>query len=128
MITTAALYQPQLMLRTSLANIAAQARDQRIAIDHDVVISGNSTETHEAMLVVPAPGVTNIEFRLKQPSKVRLEVYNLLGQRVAEFANRKFDAGSHLLVAGLSHLAPGKYVYHLATDRITLTKSLVITR
>ena len=76
----------------------------------------------------PTPGVTNIKFRLEQPSHVRLEVYNLFGQRIAELANRKFDAGNHLLVAGLSHLAPGRYVYQLVTDRITLTKSLVITR
>lgn len=76
----------------------------------------------------PSPGITNIKFRLEQPSQVRLEVYNLFGQRVAELANRKFDAGNHLIVAGLGHLAPGRYVYQLVTDRITLTKPLVITR
>ena len=76
----------------------------------------------------PSPGVTNIKFKLDQPSQVKLEVYNLFGQRVAELANRKFDAGNHLIVAGLGHLAPGRYVYQLVTDRITLTKPLVITR
>lgn len=76
----------------------------------------------------PAPGVTNIQFRLDQPSQVRLEVYNLFGQRVAQLANGRFDAGNHLLVAGLGHLAPGRYIYQLVTDRITLTKPLVITR
>jgi subtilisin-like proprotein convertase family protein len=76
----------------------------------------------------PAPGVTNIRFRLDRPSQVRLLVYDLYGKQVAELANSKFDAGNHLLVAGLRHLAPGRYFYQLITDKVTLTKPLVLTR
>ena len=99
--------------------------------DATVDVASNEIEAGDMLLQNypnPAQGVTNIKFRLEQPSQVRLEVYNLFGQRVAELANRKFNAGNHLIVAGLGHLAPGRYVYQLVTDRITLTKPLVITR
>ncbi len=99
--------------------------------DATVDVANIESETGDLLLQNypnPAPGVTNIKFRLEQPSHVRLEVYNLFGQKVAELANRRFDEGNHLLAAGLGHLAPGRYIYQLVTDRITLTKPLVITR
>lgn len=39
-------------VRAAIANLAAQAWDQRVTMQHDPVISGNSTDAREAVLVV----------------------------------------------------------------------------
>ncbi|NTW23563.1 MAG: M20/M25/M40 family metallo-hydrolase [Lentimicrobium sp.] len=39
-------------VRAAIANLAAQAWDQRVTLQHDPVVSGNSTEAREAVLVV----------------------------------------------------------------------------
>jgi subtilisin-like proprotein convertase family protein len=76
----------------------------------------------------PAGTSTSITFRLDTPSNVTLRLYNIYGQMVAELANGHFDAGNHLVMTGLKHLRPGKYLYRLETETIHETRSMVIIR
>lgn len=104
---------------------------QFLFLDETVSVS-EPTEEANAMLLEnypnPTSDYTNIRFKLNQPSEVRLEIYNQVGQQVAELASGKFDRGNHLIVAGLKHLAPGQYFYRLVTDKSIQTKPLVIIR
>jgi hypothetical protein len=67
----------------------------------------------------PTSGVTGIRFDLAAESPVALEVFDLLGRRVATLADRTLPAGSHraewdLRDAGGAAVRPGVYVVRLA--------------
>lgn len=76
----------------------------------------------------PAGDQTSIGFVLSRPSMVKLSVINIYGQQVAELASGRFEAGKHLIVAGLRNISPGNYFYRLETDIFTDTKTMVIIR
>ncbi len=56
---------------------------------------------------------TNVRFDLRQASVVRLQVYNLLGQKVYEENLGEQSAGSFSRVIEMSRFASGVYVYRL---------------
>jgi hypothetical protein len=53
---------------------------------------------------------TRIRFGLPERSNVRMTVYNLVGQRVEEFAYADMDAGYHEVVWQPSQIASGAYI------------------
>jgi hypothetical protein len=86
---------------------------------------------------------TLIRYGLPQKSHVRLEVFNMLGQRVAVLVDGEQEAGYHSAVfdgSGLarhtagrrldssSGLASGVYVYRLAAGDFVRTRKLVLLR
>ena len=61
---------------------------------------------------------TTIRFALPAPSRVKLEVYDLLGRRVRTLANRSYEAGEHEITwdrrnARGALAAPGLYFYRM---------------
>lgn len=60
---------------------------------------------------------TQIRYSLPQASHVRLEVYNVMGQRVATLVDAPQAAGSHDAVLDATHLSSGVYVYRLTATR-----------
>jgi len=72
---------------------------------------------------------TNIEFEIKKDSKVKLTVYNLLGQEVAELVNGDINAGTHKVEFNGANLASGIYVYRLEADnKFTETRKMVLMK
>jgi hypothetical protein len=72
---------------------------------------------------------TRIEFELKEDSKVKLTVYNVLGEEVAELVNGEINAGTHTVEFSGTNLASGIYVYRLdAGNKFTETKKMVLMR
>jgi hypothetical protein len=76
---------------------------------------------------------TSIKFDLPVDSKITLQVYNMIGQVVAELADGNFAAGSHNVDFNASGLTSGMYIYNLkalgvdgkimnATRKMTLVK------
>ena len=66
----------------------------------------------------PTGEATVLRFDLPVPSPVRLEVFDLLGRRVATLAQGNYPAGFHAVAwdlhdAGGSAVRPGVYVYRL---------------
>jgi len=56
---------------------------------------------------------TTIKFTLMENGKVKLIVYNLLGEIVSELINREMTRGSHEIEFNAAHLASGVYIYRL---------------
>ncbi|MHB1687273.1 MAG: alpha-amylase family glycosyl hydrolase [Ignavibacteriaceae bacterium] len=56
---------------------------------------------------------TVIRFALPFDSKVKLDIYNILGQRVVELVNNVETAGYHEVVWNASNLASGVYIYRI---------------
>jgi hypothetical protein len=72
---------------------------------------------------------TAIKFSLPAAENVNLNVYNLLGQRVATLvSNQQFTAGVHTVNFDASRLASGVYFYRLETDGFTATKKMMLVK
>ncbi len=65
----------------------------------------------------PFNPVTSIEYQLSQISKVDLNIYNLLGQKVATLVSNKQQAGSYKVEWVASGFASGVYIYKISTDQ-----------
>lgn len=64
----------------------------------------------------PFNPTTNISFTLEGATEVTLEVFNLLGQKVATLANREnLNAGSHTMTFNAANLSSGVYFYRIST-------------
>ncbi|RMF61190.1 MAG: T9SS C-terminal target domain-containing protein [Calditrichaeota bacterium] len=71
---------------------------------------------------------TKIEFALPKTSKVRLAVYDLLGQEVAVLVDGTMTPGLHTVDFSPENLSSGVYIYRLESDDVSLTKKMVLIR
>ena len=71
---------------------------------------------------------TRINFEIPEKSFVSLQVYNILGEEVAELAGKEYIAGVHSLTFNASHLASGIYFYTLRAGDFTQTRKMFLIR
>ena len=62
---------------------------------------------------------TQIKFGLPSESNVKLKIYNMLGQTVAELINTTMMAGFHIVEWNASNLPSGIYVYSIEANSIS---------
>jgi V8-like Glu-specific endopeptidase len=71
---------------------------------------------------------TKIKFVLPVETKVRLNVYNTLGQEVAEIFNGNLKEGYHEVVFDAGSLTSGIYFYRLEADKFVDVKKMIILK
>ena len=72
---------------------------------------------------------TTIRFDLNKSSNISLEVYSMLGQKVATLiSNSVYGAGTHSISFNASNLASGNYFYQLKTEQFTATRTLTFIK
>ncbi|NIR95476.1 MAG: T9SS type A sorting domain-containing protein [Gammaproteobacteria bacterium] len=71
---------------------------------------------------------TTIRFTLPQSGRVRLSVFNILGQKVAEPINTQLSAGAHEIVWEAGRLPSGIYLYQLEFNGKSAMKKMVLLR
>lgn len=72
---------------------------------------------------------TNIQFTLPAASDVTLEVFNMLGQKVATLlSNEKMTAGSHTQKFDASSLASGMYVYRISAANFVQSRKMMLIK
>ena len=71
---------------------------------------------------------TNIGFALPFPGKVKLTVYNQLGQLVATIADGEYSAGTHLLHFNAGDLASGIYFYRIKAGSFFQAKKMILVK
>ena len=72
--------------------------------------------------------MTHISFMLPVDSKVRIAVYNLLGEEVVELANSEFISGKHIINFDATEYTSGVYFYRLKTNEFVETKKMILMR
>lgn len=91
----------------------------------------NNAEKQEASLSIypsPAKGVANISYELKNNSDVTLEVYDIVGNKVAVVENLAKQAGAYQTQFNVQQLNAGIYLVklnaegHVSTTRIVIEK------
>jgi len=76
----------------------------------------------------PFNPTTQIQYALPESGSVRLDVYNVMGQRVATLVNDQKPAGYHTVTFDASRLASGKYLYRLQMGNHAITKKLLLIK
>jgi len=76
----------------------------------------------------PFNPTTNITFGLPESSQVRLEIYNLLGQRVAVLVNERRSAGRYTVQFDASRYSSGVYIYHLKAGSFSQTRKMLLMK
>ena len=76
----------------------------------------------------PFNPTTTIRFGIDKASDVRLEVFNMLGQKVATLVNEQKAAGFYSISFDASNLSSGFYTYRITTDGNQLVKSMTLIK
>lgn len=76
----------------------------------------------------PFNPTTNINFQLPEAMNVRLDVYNILGQRVATLANGAYTAGTHTVQFDASRLSSGVYLYRLQAGSFSAQRTMMLVK
>ena len=71
---------------------------------------------------------TKIGFTLPVETIVKIVVYNLIGQKVAEVVNSKYTAGSHSVDFNASTLSSGIYLYKIEAGSFTAVKKMQLLK
>jgi hypothetical protein len=71
---------------------------------------------------------TSIRFSIPKTEFVSLEIYNLLGQKVARLVNERQEAGEHTVKFNGSGLASGIYFYKIAAGDFQQVRKMVLIR
>ena len=77
-----------------------------------ITVSVSPPEDYELFQNYPNPfnPTTKISYLLPEESKVSLQIFNILGERVADFPGELKSAGQHEIVWNASNFASGTYI------------------
>lgn len=93
--------------------------------DDPVLPQGYALEQNHPNPFNPA---TTIHYSLPRRSAVRLDVFNILGQRVATLVDGDVSAGEHTVRWDGSNVASGVYLYRLRAGETTLARKMVLLK
>jgi hypothetical protein len=82
-------------------------------------------ETKLTVYPNPFHSSTTIEFELKAKTQATLQVYNHMGQQVAELLNESKAPGNHQLTWNAAHLPPGLYFLRLQAGNEVRTGKVI---
>lgn len=71
---------------------------------------------------------TTIEFALPKDSRVTLDVYNIIGQKIMTLVDEVRPAGYHAVKLDGTNLASGLYLYRLTAGQQTFIKKLLLMK
>lgn len=67
---------------------------------------------------------TTIKYSVPEPAKVRIEIFNTLGQSIAVLVNEEQPAGFYSFEFNASKLASGVYIYRMISSNYVETKKV----
>ena len=76
----------------------------------------------------PFNPTTSIQFSLPEASKVKLVVYNIIGEQVAELVNKNMEAGYHNVQFNAGNLNSGIYIYKIEANNFTQIRKMMLLK
>ncbi|MBN2355281.1 phosphodiester glycosidase family protein [candidate division KSB1 bacterium] len=76
----------------------------------------------------PFNATTTFQFSMRQPGKVTLSVYDLLGRMVATVLEKRMQAGLHRVTWDAGAIPSGIYFYTLSAEGKRMTRKLLLLR
>ena len=93
---------------------------KEVTIPEDIYLSQNYPN--------PFNPITSIEIALPWTTKMKLCIYNILGQEVKVLIDGQREAGYHMVTWDASDMASGIYFYRLTIDDLISTKRMVLMK
>ncbi len=90
----------------------------------------NSPSSFELYQNYPNPfnPTTTIKFSLQKASKVELNIYNILGQKITALITKLMNAGAYTVNFDASSLSSGIYFYELKTSDYSIVKKMELLK
>jgi hypothetical protein len=76
----------------------------------------------------PFNPATNITYTLPNSDRVKLEIFDITGQKITTLIDGIENAGRHVVRFNAKNIASGVYFYKIQFNSITLTKSMLLLR
>ena len=76
----------------------------------------------------PFNPATMIRFGLPENTRVRLTIFNQIGEQVAELVNGQMESGYHQVTWNAGNMSSGVYFYELKTDKFKSVKKLILMK
>jgi len=76
----------------------------------------------------PFNPLTRIKYAVPRPTHVRVEIYNVLGQRVRTLVDEEKLPGYYVIDFNASSLASGFYIYRLEASGFNAVKKMVVMK
>ena len=103
-----------------------------VTVNPSVSIEGEGSGPQTFSLSQNYPNPFNpssqITFGIPEGSEVRLEVFNMLGQKVATLAGGRMNAGWHTVTFDASGLTSGIYIYRIQAGEFVQTKRMMLIK
>lgn len=119
----------------SVEIVDALGADEQIApVLFNIVNKGEVTEnlpTEFALLQnYPNPfnPETQIEFALPEATEIKLEIYNIMGQKVATVAEGPYEAGVHSVTWDATEYSSGVYFYKITAGEFKNSKKMLLVK
>jgi hypothetical protein len=76
----------------------------------------------------PFNPVTNIKFSLPEVAKVKVDIFNIIGEKVRTLIDQNMEAGFHSIAFNAENLSSGTYIYRLQTENFTQIKKMLLMK
>lgn len=76
----------------------------------------------------PFNPVTTIQYDIPEAGEIRLDVYNILGEKVATLVQGRQEIGRYTVRWDAAGMASGMYFYRISSPKFTATKKLVLMK
>jgi len=104
--------------------------DGKYTYSKEIEVKGNVPVDFELSQNYPNPfnPSTMIKYAIPVDSKVRLEVYSVLGELVTTLVNDLQTAGNYAVSFNASKYASGTYIYRLTANNTVITKKMLLIK
>ena len=106
--------------RVDQAEVSYTTFDEAFEVPRELTLHANFPD--------PFADNTTIGYTLPEAMPIRLELYNMLGQRISVLMDGEQDAGTHTLTMGRGGLASGVYFLRLIAGGAQHVERMVIAR
>jgi len=111
--------------------LTTNSRIATITVLYDTGVEDNGVPTaFELFQNYPNPfnPTTSIKYALPKESRVRIAVFNILGQEVATLVNSVKPAGYHSVDFKANNIPSGMYIYKIETESFTQVKKMLLMK
>jgi hypothetical protein len=74
----------------------------------------------------PFAGNSQIKVTLSKSANVTVEIFNMMGRKVAEIANQQYNAGSHIINIDANNLTSGMYIYTVTANGERMSRKMTV--
>ena len=93
-------------------------------------IDDDSLNSYSLLQNYPNPfnSITNINFQIPTRQIIKLKIYDILGNQIAELVDGEMDSGEHKIRFNSGDLSSGVYIYQLQTKNNILSKKMIFLK